>query len=62
MRCTAPPDGAICASTRRPCTTVALLLCHYARSEKVFDYAEQRLQLRPLALLYGEALEAPQSA
>ena len=37
---------------------VASLLCRYARSEKVFDYAEQRLQLRPLALLYGEALEA----
>ena len=37
---------------------VALLLCHYARSEQVFDYAEQRLQLRPLALLYGEALQA----
>jgi hypothetical protein len=37
---------------------VASLLCRYARSEKVFDYAEQRLQLRPLALLYREALEA----
>ena len=34
------------------------LLCCYARSERVFDYAENRLQLRPLALLYGEALEA----
>jgi hypothetical protein len=38
---------------------VALLLCHYTRSEQDFDYAEQRLQLRPLALLYAEALEAP---
>lgn len=37
---------------------VASLLCRYARSDKVFDYAEQHLQLRPLALLYGEALEA----
>ena len=37
---------------------VASLLCQYARSERVFDYAEQHLQLRPLALLYGEALEA----
>jgi len=37
---------------------VASLLCQYARSERVFDFAEQRLQLRPLALLYGEAMEA----
>ena len=37
---------------------LATLLTDYARSEQVFDYAEQRLQLRPLALLYGEALEA----
>jgi hypothetical protein len=34
------------------------LLCKYARSEEVFDYAGQRLQVRPLALLYGEALGA----
>jgi hypothetical protein len=37
---------------------LALLLCQYARSEQVFDYDNQRLQLRPLALLYGEALGA----
>jgi len=37
---------------------VASLLCRYARSEQLFDYAQQRLHLRPLALLYGEALEA----
>jgi hypothetical protein len=37
---------------------LASLLCVYSRSEKVFDYADDRLQLRPLALLYGEALEA----
>jgi len=37
---------------------VASLLCQYARSERVFDFAEQRLHLRPLALLYGEALGA----
>jgi hypothetical protein len=37
---------------------LASLLCGYARSERVFDYADNRLQLRPLALLYGEALEA----
>ncbi len=38
---------------------LASLLCQYARSEQVFDYDDQRTQLRPLALLYGEALEAP---
>ena len=37
---------------------LASLLCSYTRSERVFDYAENRLQLRPLARLYGEALEA----
>ena len=37
---------------------LTLLLCQYARSDRVFDYAEQRLQVRPLALLYGEALRA----
>jgi hypothetical protein len=37
---------------------LASLLSQYARSEQVFDYADRRLQLRPLALLYGEALEA----
>jgi hypothetical protein len=37
---------------------LASLLCGYARSEQVFDYADHRLQLRPLALLYSEALEA----
>lgn len=37
---------------------LASLLCGYARSEQVFDYSDNRLQLRPLAVLYGEALEA----
>ena len=37
---------------------LASLLCQYARSEQVFDYDAHRLQLRPLALLYGEALAA----
>jgi hypothetical protein len=37
---------------------LASLLCGYVRSEQVFDYADNRLQLRPLALLYSEALEA----
>lgn len=37
---------------------VTLLLGSYARSEQVFDYSERRLQIRPLALLYGEAVAA----
>ncbi len=37
---------------------LVLLLCQYARSEQVFDFDDHRLQIRPLALLYGEALEA----
>jgi hypothetical protein len=37
---------------------LASLLDGYTRSEQVFDFADNRLQLRPLALLYGEALEA----
>ena len=37
---------------------LALLLSQYAHSERVFDYDQQGLQLRPLALLYGEALHA----
>ena len=38
------------------------LLCDYARSERVFDYDGDHLQLRPLALLYGEALAAHSAA
>ncbi len=38
---------------------LTLLLSRYARSEAVFDYADHRLQLRPLALLYASALDAP---
>lgn len=37
---------------------LTLLLCQYARSERVFDYDDQRLRIRPLALLYRDALEA----
>jgi hypothetical protein len=37
---------------------LAQLLSNFAHSEQVFDYAERRLQLRPLALLYEEALTA----
>lgn len=37
---------------------LTLLLSHYARSERLFDYDQRHLQLRPLALLYGDALAA----
>jgi hypothetical protein len=37
---------------------LTLLLCDAARSERLFDYADDRLQLRPLALIYGDALAA----
>lgn len=37
---------------------LALLLCRHSRSEFLFDFADGRLQIRPLALLYGEALQA----
>ena len=37
---------------------LTLLLSQYARSEQVFDYDDRRLRLRPLALLYQDALEA----
>lgn len=37
---------------------VTLLLGSYARSERVFDYSERHLQVRPLALLYSEAAAA----
>ncbi len=41
---------------------LASLLSDYSRSERVFDYNGEHLQLRPLALLYAEALEAPSAA
>lgn len=34
------------------------LLTDYARSEQLFDYTENGLQIRPLALLYDEAINA----
>lgn len=37
---------------------LTLLLGSYARSEKIFDYTSERLQLRPLAMIYDEALNA----
>ncbi|MEZ5589027.1 MAG: hypothetical protein R3E46_18330 [Sedimenticolaceae bacterium] len=37
---------------------LSLLLCQYARSERVFDFDDRHLQLRPLALIYGDALGA----
>ncbi len=41
---------------------LASLLCDYARSERVFDYSDAHLQLRPLALLYAAALDAESAA
>lgn len=41
---------------------LTLLLCRYARSDHLFDYDQQRLQLRPLALVYAEAVAARSSA
>ncbi|MCB1790473.1 MAG: hypothetical protein KDJ27_01185 [Gammaproteobacteria bacterium] len=35
-----------------------LMLSDHARSDRLFDYGDGRLQLRPLALLYGDALAA----
>ena len=37
---------------------LTLLLSQFARSEQVFDYGDNRLHTRPLALLYGDALAA----
>jgi hypothetical protein len=37
---------------------LTLLLSNTARSEQLFDYSDSRLQLRPLALIYGDALAA----
>ena len=37
---------------------LTLLLSSYAHSERVFDFDQRRLNIRPLALLYGDALAA----
>ncbi len=38
---------------------VVNLLCHYARSDQLFDWNQERgYDIQPLALLYGEAVEA----
>ncbi len=37
---------------------VASLLARFGRSERLFSYEDGRLDLRPLALLYGDAREA----
>lgn len=37
---------------------LTLLLCQYARSERLFDFDRDRLQLRPLAMVYAEAVAA----
>jgi hypothetical protein len=35
------------------------LLCHYARSDQLFDWDQERgYDIQPLALLYGEAIQA----
>lgn len=41
---------------------LASLLSDYARSERVFDHGGEHWQIRPLALLYGEALMASSAA
>jgi hypothetical protein len=45
-----------------PLHYLTLLLCRYARSDHLFDYDRERLQLRPLALVYAEAAAARSSA
>lgn len=34
------------------------LLHHYSRSDRLFEWYEQRVTLRPLAMLYGDAVQA----
>jgi hypothetical protein len=40
------------------CWYVGSMLERFGRSDQLFGYGEGRLDLRPLALLYGDALEA----
>lgn len=40
------------------CWYLGQLLDRFGRSERLFSYEDGRLTLRPLALLYGDALEA----
>jgi hypothetical protein len=37
---------------------LTLLLGSYARSDRVFDYADRHLRIPPLAMLYAEAVQA----
>jgi len=37
---------------------VSTMLARFGRSERLFGYEDGRLDLRPLALLYGDAMEA----
>jgi hypothetical protein len=48
-----PPPG------EDTCWYIGSLLERFGRSEQLFAYEDGRYDLRPLALLYGDALEAP---
>ncbi len=41
------------------CWYIGTLLERFSRSDRLFAYTEEGMDLRPLALLYGDALEAP---
>lgn len=41
------------------CWYIGSLLERFGRSDHLFAYEEGRMDLRPLALLYGDAIEAP---
>lgn len=41
------------------CWYIGTLLERFSRSDHLFAYTEEGMDLRPLALLYGDALEAP---
>ncbi len=42
-----------------PCWYIGTLLERFSRTDDLFVHTEEGLDLRPLALLYGDALEAP---
>lgn len=41
------------------CWYIGSLLERFSRSDRLFAYTQEGMDLRPLALLYGDALEAP---
>lgn len=47
------------APQEETCYYLGSVLARFGRSEQLFSYEDGRLLLRPLAQLYGEALEAP---